>query len=114
VAGFDNVGTGLQITRIHQERYLEGAEAALNAAIATGPRPPSKTQKFTFPKDGYPPRRALENDSVVFFTTAPAELQRSRVYVAGRYRVPHLRAAVPQPRPAAGGAREVRQSEPPG
>ncbi len=87
VAGFDNVGLGLQITRIHHERHLEGAETALNAAIATGPRPPSTTRKFTFPKDGYPPRRVLENDTVVFFTSALAELQRSRAPVAGRYRV---------------------------
>lgn len=87
VAGFDNVGTGLQITRIHQERYLEAAETALNAAIATGPRPPSTTRKFTFPKDGYPARRLLENDTVVFFTSAVAELQRSRAPASGRYRV---------------------------
>ncbi|HEV7406037.1 MAG TPA: DUF1592 domain-containing protein [Chthoniobacteraceae bacterium] len=89
VAGFDNVGTGLQITRIHQERYLEGAEMALNAAIVTGPRPPSKTQRFIFPtdKNSYPPRRVLENDTVVFFTSALAELQRSRNYLPGRYRV---------------------------
>ena len=57
VAGFDNVGTGLQITRIHQERYLEAAETALNAAIATGPRPPSTTRKLTFSKADYPPRK---------------------------------------------------------
>lgn len=89
VAGFDNVGAGLQITRIHQEHYLEGAETALNAAIVTGPRPPSKTQKFTFPidKNAYPPRRVLEGDTVVFFTSALAELQRSRNYMPGRYRV---------------------------
>ncbi len=87
VAGFDNVGSGLQITRVHQERYLEAAEAALNAAIVTGPRPKTKMQRLTFRKDGYPPRRALENDAVVFFTSASAELQQSRVYAPGQYRV---------------------------
>jgi hypothetical protein len=89
VAGFDNVGTGLQITRIHQERYLEAAEAALNAAIATGPRPRSATRKLRFrkDKDSYPPRRALENDTVVFFLSAEAELQQSRVPTLGDYRI---------------------------
>ena len=47
VAGFDNVGSGLQITRIHHERYLEAAELALNAAIATGPRPKTSTTRIT-------------------------------------------------------------------
>ena len=87
VAGFDNVGTGLQITRIHQEQYLESAETALNAAIVTGPRPKATTRKLTFRKDGYPPRRALENDTVVFFTSATAELQQSRVPALGHYRI---------------------------
>lgn len=89
IAGFDNVGTGLQITRIHQERYLEAAETALNAAIVLGPRPQSSTRKLTFrvDKGAYPPRIALENDAVVFFTSAVAELQQSRVPAAGRYRV---------------------------
>ena len=89
VAGFDNVGTGLQITRIHHERYLEGAETALNAAIATGRRPISTTQRFTFPtdKNAYPPRRALEGETVALFSSAIAELQRSRAPMAGRYRV---------------------------
>lgn len=89
VAGFDNVGSGLQITRIHQERYLEAAETALNAAIVLGPRPQSTTRKLTFrvDKGAYPPRIALENDAVIFFTSAVAELQQSRVPMAGRYRI---------------------------
>ncbi len=89
ISGFDNVGSGLQITRIHQERYLEAAETALNTAIVLGPRPQSSTRKLTFrvDKGAYPPRIALENDAVVFFTSAVAELQQSRVPAAGRYRV---------------------------
>jgi mono/diheme cytochrome c family protein len=87
VAGFDNVGLGLQITRVHHERYLEAAETALNAAIALGPRPKVTTRKLTFRKDGYPPRRTLENDAVVFFTSASAELQQSRVPTSGQYRI---------------------------
>src|SRR5262249_11710040 len=84
VAGFDNVGPGLQITRIHRERYLEAAEKALDAAIVLGPRPPSATRKLNFRKDGYPPRRALENDAVVLFTSASAELQQSRAPTKGQ------------------------------
>jgi hypothetical protein len=88
VAGFDNVGSGLQVTRVHQERYLEAAEAALTAAIASGPRPKSAVQKFTYPpKADYPPRRALDDGAVVFFTSAAAELQRSRAPTTGRYRI---------------------------
>jgi hypothetical protein len=87
VAGFDNVGTGLQITRIHLERYLEAAEAALNAAIVTGPRPTSTTRKLTFRKADYPPRIMLENDTAVFFISASAELQQSRAPTTGLYRI---------------------------
>ena len=112
VAGFDNVGSGLQITRIHHERYLEAAETALNSAIVLGPRPKATTRKLTFRKDGYPPRRALENDAVVFFTSASAELQQSRVPVAGPVSDSRLGAPLSKPGPAAGHARQLRQSEP--
>lgn len=87
VAGFDNVGAGLQITRIHQERYLEAAEAALNATIVQGPQPKTTTVKLQYRKDGYPPRRVVDGDTVAFFTSAPAELQQFRPAVAGRYRI---------------------------
>lgn len=89
VTGFDNVGSGLQITRIHQERYLEAAETALNAAIVLGKRPESESRKLFFRTDkgAYPPRIALDNGAVVFLTSAPAELQQSRAPSAGRYRI---------------------------
>ncbi len=87
VAGFDNVGLGLQITRVHQERYLEAAEIALNAAIFQGPQPKFTTRRLNYRKADYPPRRMLENDAALFFTSASAELQSSRVPSAGRYRI---------------------------
>jgi hypothetical protein len=86
-AGFDNVGSGLQITRIHQERYLEAAEAALNAALNHGPRPKTSTVRFSFGKEGHPPRRALPDDTVVFVTSAPAELSQFRPAFEGLYRI---------------------------
>ncbi len=72
IAGFDNVGSGLQITRIHLERYLDAAEAALNAAIVHGAKPKTTTVRLTFRKDGYPPRRAVNDSTVAFFTSAAA------------------------------------------
>jgi mono/diheme cytochrome c family protein len=87
VAGFDNVGSGLQITRIHQERYLEAAEAALNAAIVLSPRPKTTKVKLAFRKDGYPPRQVLEDGAVAFLTSATAELQQSRASALGQYRI---------------------------
>jgi hypothetical protein len=86
-AGFDNVGNGLQITRIHQERYLEATEAALNAALATGPEPKRTAATFKYRKTDYPPRRMLEDDAVAFFISAPAELQQFRPNVLGNYRL---------------------------
>lgn len=91
-AGFDNVGNGLQITRIHQERYLEAAETALNAALASGPEPQRTQVTLKYRKTDYPPRRMLEDDAVAFFITAPAELQQFRPSVSGNYRI-RLRAA---------------------
>lgn len=87
VAGFDNVGSGLQITRIHQECYLEAAAAALDGLFNVGPRPTTTLTKFVFPKDGHPPRRVVEGDTIALFSSYPAELQRFRPTVAGPYRV---------------------------
>lgn len=87
VAGFDNVGSGLQITRIHQEHYLEAAEAALNAALIHGPRPKTTTVRLTYKKDGHPPRRVVQDDTVAFFTSFPAELPQFRPSTEGLYRI---------------------------
>ena len=41
--GFDNVGSALNLSAVHLERYMQAADLALKEAISTGPRPaPSK------------------------------------------------------------------------
>ncbi|MBS0262901.1 MAG: DUF1592 domain-containing protein, partial [Planctomycetes bacterium] len=87
VAGFDNVGAGLQITRIHQERYLEAAEIAVNAALPPGARPKTETIRATLRKDGYPARKPLSDETMLLFTSVPAEIQKLRPAVAGTYRI---------------------------
>lgn len=87
IAGFDNVGAGLQITRIHHERYLEAAEAALNAAIVQGAQPKSIKARLTYQKADYPPRRLVKDDTWAFFISAPAEVRQFRPTAGGRYRI---------------------------
>lgn len=87
VAGFDNVGTGLQITRIHHERYLEAAETALNAAIVTTSRPKAIQIKNPFGKADYPPRKMLEDGTAVLFTSVLADHRAFRAPVRGQYRI---------------------------
>jgi hypothetical protein len=46
--GFDNVGAALNTSSILMERYLEAADAALDAAIANEPKPETKSSTHTF------------------------------------------------------------------
>jgi mono/diheme cytochrome c family protein len=45
-AGFDNVGEALHASSFLMERYLEAADMALNAAIASGPQPPTIQKRY--------------------------------------------------------------------
>ena len=45
--GFDNIADALNVSSVLMERYLEAADAALDAAIITGPRP--ETKKWNVP-----------------------------------------------------------------
>ena len=45
-AGFDNVGEALHASSFLMERYLEAADMALNAAIASGPQPPMIRKRY--------------------------------------------------------------------
>jgi len=45
--GFDNVGAALNISPVLIERYLEAADAVLNAAIAPVHKLESKTERLT-------------------------------------------------------------------
>src|SRR6185295_1835843 len=44
--GFDNVGAALNVSPVLMERYLEAADAVLNAAVAPVHKLESKTQRF--------------------------------------------------------------------
>lgn len=94
VEGFDNVGGALTISPVLMERYLEAADAALNAAIVQGPRPKEIKARFSFqdesllkerigPKGGS--ARKLE-DGVVFLTSSPMLLRQFRPPLRGLYR----------------------------
>jgi Protein of unknown function (DUF1587)/Planctomycete cytochrome C len=43
VMGFDNISAALNVSTVLMERYLEAAEAALDAALPTGPRPETRS-----------------------------------------------------------------------
>src|SRR5262245_475741 len=45
--GFDNNGEALHVSSFLMDRYLEAADAALNVAIANGPRPPLVKKRYT-------------------------------------------------------------------
>src|SRR5439155_6373085 len=57
--GFDNVGEALHVSSFLMEKYLEGAEKALNVAIANGPRPPLITKRYSL-KETHQVRVAAE------------------------------------------------------
>jgi hypothetical protein len=88
VAGFDNVGSGLPITPIHLESYLEAAETALSTIIDHGPRPKKSRVKLTYkdqPTVGA--RKLLQDETVVFFSSAAATLSKFRPAFTGLYRI---------------------------
>jgi hypothetical protein len=94
VDGFDNVGDALTISPVLLERYLEAADAALNAAIVKLPRPAmikvryhlkdekSLAQRFA-PKGG---NIRLEDGRAVLLTSTPAMVRQIRPAFRGRYR----------------------------
>jgi mono/diheme cytochrome c family protein len=51
-AGFDNVADALHTSSFLMEKYLEGAEKALNLAIANGPQPPLIKKRYSL-KDSH-------------------------------------------------------------
>jgi hypothetical protein len=92
--GFDNVGAALTISPVLLERYLEAAEAALNAAIVKGPRPLTTRGRYTFKEEKSLSQRFLAkggnirlvDDRPVFLTSTPAMLRQFRPTFRGRYR----------------------------
>jgi len=94
VDGFDNVGSALTISPVLLERYLEAADAALNAAIVKGPKPETTRMAFAFKEEKSLAQRfarvggniRLTDDGVVLLTSAPAGLRQLRPGFRGRYR----------------------------
>jgi hypothetical protein len=109
--GFDNVDVGLDLSATLLERYLDAAEAALDAALAHGPRPPLFKKKF-FPgamskaliARGRGPLfvdAQTRDDCIVYVKdppSAPQVLLDARVPRAGRYRFRILASSVRDPR----------------
>jgi hypothetical protein len=71
--GFDNVGSALHLSSFALERYMEAAEAALNAAIADRPAPAKTKVRYSLKNQhavkiyGNEFYRVLDDDTVVMF-----------------------------------------------
>jgi mono/diheme cytochrome c family protein len=76
-AGFDNVADALHVSSFLMEKYLEGAEKALNAAIANGPQPALIKKRYSLNEThqvkvaSESVFRHLEDGAVVCFTSSP-------------------------------------------
>lgn len=93
--GFDNRAEGLHVSSFLMEQYLEAADAVLNAAIASGPRPNTIKRRFDIRQEkSVKPTgsvyRHLDDGVAIFSSWASANIQvtlwnfRSRD--PGRYR----------------------------
>jgi hypothetical protein len=104
--GFDNVDVALDLSSALLERYLEAAEAALDAALAHGPRPATFKKKFELGpmskaqiarKKGPLFYDAQTRDDCIVYVKdppgAPQVLLDARVPAAGRYRFRILAAS---------------------
>lgn len=90
--GFDNIGGALNISSVLLERYLEAADAALDAAIQTGPRPETIKRRYSYLAE----RRVKDHksylpvdDALVFFSSgySPTEINQFRAPSDGNYRI---------------------------
>jgi hypothetical protein len=107
--GFDTVAEGLRLSTLQMEKYLEAADAALDAAIELGPEPERSSKRYFFkdekvvrsnldkpegeidPKNGRKHHHLLREipDAVVFFNEGypPADIRQFSAPVAGKYRI---------------------------
>ncbi len=93
-SGFDNIGEALTVSSVLIERYLEAADAALDAALVTGQRPETKSVKVTLVRhpDDYRLKlacRLLPDQTVILFNSRASlhVLEKFRAPVAGLYRL---------------------------
>jgi cytochrome c553 len=94
--GFDNQDVGLSVSPVLVERYLEAADAALDAALVSGPRPVTEKRRYSYLDEGGQIGIAYKNkkyiiplkDAAVFTTEnhPPKILNQFRAPTAGRYR----------------------------
>jgi hypothetical protein len=75
-SGFDNVADALHVSSFLMEKYLEGAEKALNIAIANGPQPPLIKKRYSL-KDTHHIKATkedvnlkLDDGTVILFTSS--------------------------------------------
>jgi hypothetical protein len=90
--GFDNVGAALNISPVHVERYLEAADAVLDAAAAPVHKLDSKRERFNL-YDSLPTWFAAgvwkRDDGVILFRNSAdsaSSLQKFKAPAPGRYR----------------------------
>ena len=95
--GFDNIGEALNVSSVLMERYLEAADAALDAAIVKGPRPETKKWNVamgpvtTIPEKDYRLKVGavyLPDESFVYYNAGdtPILCDRFRAPLGGKYR----------------------------
>jgi mono/diheme cytochrome c family protein len=94
--GFDNQDNALSVSPVLVERYLEAAEAALDAAIVHGSKPATTTNRYSYLKEGGQIAVAYRDhkyiiplqDAAVFITEnhPPKILNQFHAPVAGTYR----------------------------
>lgn len=79
-AGFDNSGAALHLSSHQLENYLLAAERAIDAAIASGPRPPSVTRRIDIKEEkSIKPKgsvyRHLDDGVAIFSSWVSANIQ---------------------------------------
>jgi hypothetical protein len=99
--GFDNVGAALNTSSQLMERYLEAADAALEAAIVDGPRPETVRRRYKYVEEptvimllnkaSTSRMFAVQGDAYIMFSDyipyGGGKLAQFRAPAAGRYRM---------------------------
>jgi hypothetical protein len=100
--GFDNVGAALNVSPVLMERYLEAADAVLNAAVLPVHKVESQKQRFDL-YDSLPAWFAngvwKQDDGVILFRGGATDLRKFKAPAAGRYRFRIAASAHQSPQP---------------
>ncbi len=97
VDGFDNVATGLRLSMLHMQQYLEAADAAITAAMDLRRRPPLVKRRLRYHdeesvRDDMKRKdkktfRVLPDAVVIFDDNSPTVLRQWIVRDRGRYKI---------------------------